>query len=134
MTELVSDEALHATAILERINAALPTSYRAMELDEIERSDPRPEAYTEVVVEARAGGNLRAGATSTGGWRFQTRGVSHSSKVDARRQLTIARQALQFTCLEIGGKQTTPIQLESAEAVGKDDGWWSGSITWTYAL
>lgn len=131
---LVADEQLHADAIVAALNAALPAGIRAWEPDELKKQDPTPSEYVEVLVEPRFGGNLRGGATSAGGWRVQTRGVSETSIFNARAGLNAARAALQFASLEIGGKRTTPIQFETAEAVGEDEGWWSGHITWTYVL
>jgi hypothetical protein len=36
--------------------------------------------------------------------------------------------------LTVVGMTTTPIEFETAQVIGPDDGYWSGAENWTYAL
>lgn len=132
----ISDEAANADAILAILRAAIePAGFKVLEPDAVEREDPRPEEYLQLIVERRHVAAVRAaGATGRSGWRVQTRGVSHTSRNNARRLLQLASEALEFAVLTVAGCASTPVKFESAESVGKDDGWWSGSIDWTYGL
>lgn len=130
---LVGDEQLHAAAVLSRLNDVLPDSVTAYDSDEVPAT--KPSKYVEVTLTRRPGGNLRsAGNTSTAGWRISTRVVDKVSITNARRTANTVRNALEFFGLTVAGKPSTPIQFETAEPVGPDDGWWSGLTTWTYAL
>lgn len=130
---LVGNEDTHALAVIAALNAGLPASVRAYDLDDLPAT--RPADYLEVTVSRRAGGELRStGATKTAGWRVTTRAVSKVSVSNARTTLNKARLALEFVNLSVGGKTSTPVQFETQEAVEPDDGWWSGLIAWTYAL
>jgi hypothetical protein len=129
---LVTEEA-NATAVIATLNAALPTSVRAYDLDELPAT--RPDNYVEVTVSRRFGGQQRNTAqATTQGWRITTRSVSSVSVFNARKNAETVRAALEFARLSVGGSTTTPVQFETAETVGDDDGWWSGLTTWTYAL
>lgn len=131
--DLVADEQLHATAVLAVLNAALPDSYPAYDIDDV--PSPRPSRYVEVSTSRRAGGNLRASAeTATGGWRVTTRPVDQFSVTNARKAANTVRVALEFARLSVGGKTSTPVQFETSDPIEADDGWHSGLTAWTYAL
>lgn len=130
---LVGDETAHAAAVLAALNAALPASTVAYDIDDV--PTPRPSRYVEVTVSRRAGGNLRsAGSTSTAGWRVTTRTVDQFSVSNARKSAATVRGALEFARLVVGGKQSSPVQFETSDPIESDEGWFSGLTAWTYAL
>lgn len=66
---------------------------------------------------------------SRSGWRVIARFVSDTGRnADA---LATEASALEGKRLTIGGRTSGPIEFEVAEAVGPDDGKFSGSTTWT---
>lgn len=130
---LVGNEQTHAAAVIARLNAVLPATVRAYDVDDVPTD--LPSKYVEVTVTRRYGGTRRASAsTATGGWRITTRVVDQTSIANARLTANTARTALEFYRLSIGGKTSTPVQFETAEVIGPDDGWWSGMTAYTYAL
>ncbi len=130
---LVGDEQLHATAVLAVLNAALPDSVVAYDVDDL--PTPRPSRYVEVSVTRRAGGNLRSvGSTSIAGWRITTRPVDQFSVTNARKAATTVRGAIEFARLTVSGKKSTPVQFETSDPIEADEGWVSGLTAWTYAL
>jgi len=131
---LVGDEQLHAAAIITRLNAILPASVRAYDSDDV--PDVKPAAYVEVLVSRRFGAAPARGTASTtrAGWRVAARVVDQTSVPNARRTANFVRTALEFYRLSVGGKTSTPVQFETAEAIGPDDGWWSGLTAYTYAI
>lgn len=133
---LVVAEKLHATAVLDALNAVLPAGKKAYDTDALDRLTALPDEYVEVVITRRAyGGSERLpAATTAGGWRVLTRSVSKRSINNARDQHDAVHGALEFKRLTIGGKRTTRIQFETAEPIGPDDGAWSGYQMWTYVL
>ena len=130
---LIGNEQTHAAAVVARLNAILPATVRAFDLDDMPTE--LPSKYVEVTVSRRFGGALRSAAvTSISGWRITTRVVDQNSIPNARLSANTVRTALEFYRLAIGGKTSTPVQFETAEVIGPDDGWWSGMTAWTYAL
>lgn len=130
---LVADEALHTAAFLAAVNASLPASVRAYSPDAV--PEPLPQDYVEVTVSRRAGVANRAnGRTLLGGWRATTRAVSSVGVYNAQRSEEKVRLGVEFKRLSVGGKTSTPVQFETSDAVGPDDGAWSGLSAWTYAL
>lgn len=130
---LIGNEQTHATAVLALLNAALPSTVRAYDSDDV--PDTLPSKYVEVAVSRRFGGNLRASATTdASGWRVLTRVVDQTSVSNARLTANTVRTALEFARLSIGGKKSTPVRFETADPIAPDSGWWSGLTAWTYAL
>lgn len=123
----------HATAVLAAINAkltALTVPLTAYELDDV--PEPLPTAYAELTLSRRFGTATRLpGRQSRTGWRITTRAVA-KGVTNARLVHEKTRQALEDARLDIGGVLTSPIQFETEEPVGDDDGWFSGLISWTY--
>lgn len=122
-----------ATAILAALNAALPVGKKAFDLDDV--PDPRPAEYTEVTLSRRFGGNLNlSGSMNVVGTRVTVRCVSQTSVANVRASLEKCRAALEFKRLTIGSKTTTPIQFETEDPAGPDDTWFSGLMSFTFAL
>lgn len=135
---LLASEAAHAAAVLAVINAALPGDTNAYTADEVP-SSPRPANYVEVSIMRRANGTQRHGSGSTAaGWRILTREVSQTAVSNAQTVAEFVRVSLERKRISVTKnaetKTSTPIQFETGEPVGEDDGWWSGYQTWTYVL
>ena len=130
---LIGNEQTHAAAVIAVLNAALPAAVRAYDSDAVPTTPPAK--YVEVTVSRRFGGTRRSsGNTATGGWRITTRVIDQNSITNARLTANTVRTALEFVRLSIGTKTSTPVQFETAEVIGPDDGWWSGMTAYTYAL
>lgn len=128
----MSDEA-HASAVVAAINAELPATRRAYEVDDL--PSPRPAEYVEVTVSRRAGADPRfVGRTGRTGWRVTTRPVSSTSAKNVRLMQADCAAALDGANLSIGGEFSTPVQFETADPVVPDDNWFSALTAWTYAL
>lgn len=120
------------TAVLAAINAQF-SSTRAYDLDKV--PSPRPAEYIEVTISRRFGGNLNMGGSmSVVGYRATCRAVSQTSVSNARNSLEKCRAALEFKRLVVAGKSTTPIQFETEDPAAYDDGWFSGLLSFAYAL
>ncbi|WP_418060807.1 hypothetical protein [Pimelobacter simplex] len=120
-------------AIVEALNAALPTACRAYPLGKVPAT--RPAEYVEVIVTRRFGGNPKASAVSdVAGYRTLLRAVSQVSVANVLGTLETCRAALEFQCLTVGDQVTTPIQFETARSAGPDNGWFSGAEQYTHAL
>lgn len=92
-----------------------------------------PDTYTEVTISPRAGGRNRSTASSDAqGWRVTTRAVARL-EANARAVRKDATDALRFARLELPGTRSTPLQLETATVIDRDDGgWFSGLTRWTF--
>lgn len=123
----------HTAAVIAALNAGSPNA-NAYTLDDLKGLSTKPAAYTEVTVSHRYGAPNRAGG-STGriAYRIATRYVAQF-EVNAQRLRDLSDTALRFTHLSIGGDTTTPVQFESEDPIGDDDGWFSGLTTWTYVI
>lgn len=126
----MATERQHAAAVVAAVNAAL-ANRTAYEPDEVPAT--RPTEYVEVTVTRRFGGESRLpGRKGTTGWRITTRPVSQSSLTDCQVMAEGVRTGLEDVFLSVAGETTSPVQFESAEPIGPDDGWFSGLSTWTY--
>jgi hypothetical protein len=124
----------HVEAAVAALNAALPLSARAYDLDDLDQMAELPAMYVEVTVSRRYGGDPRnAGGKGRTGWRVGTRFVAQRQG-NAEHLKTLVTAALEEVRLTVSDQQTTPIKFESAEVIGPDDGWFSGLTLWTYAL
>lgn len=125
--------ATNLDTIVEALNAALPTKCRAYSLGKVPAT--RPAEYVEVVVTRRFGGNPKASAVSdVAGYRTLLRAVSQASVDNVHKTLETCRAALEFQCLLVADRVTTPIQFETARPAGPDNGWFSGTEQYTHAL
>lgn len=121
-----------ATAVLAALNAAL-TPKVAYDLDKVPAT--RPAEYVEVTVSRRHGGEFRqCGDIGTVGYRVTVRAISRVSVSNVRASLEKCRSALEFASLTVGDESTTPIQFETEDPAGYDDGWFSGLVTFTYVI
>lgn len=124
-------EATQLAAVLAALNDADAAAY---DLDAIKEAANRPAYYTEVTVTARYGAEPRnTGSTGRRGWRITTRVVGDyaSNAQEIRKRVDTG---LRYVRLTVDGATTTPIQFESEDPIGEDDGWFSGLTTWTYAI
>lgn len=124
----------HGVAILAALNAVLPASMAAYDLDDLAKLATKPDNYVEVTVSRRYGGDRRnAGAKSATGWRITTRVVAKTIS-NARLIEDHCKTALENVRLTVGAETSTAVEFETAEIVGPDDGYFSGLTAWIYAL
>ena len=119
----------HAAAVIAALKAANAAPY---DLDEIPST--LPTYYTEVTVTRRFGGVQRNSAqTGTQSYRITTRAVAKTVS-NAREMRKRTQAALNEARLTIGGRTSTPIQFETEDVIGPDDGYYSGLTAWTYVI
>jgi len=126
---MATDEAV-AAAFIARLAAlgALPYDY-----DDLAAASPKPENYTEVTVTRRYGGVQRGSGVRDGRlYRATARQVAKT--VSNARNLRAKSAGLEGVSLTVGSETTTPLEFETAQPIGPDDGWFSGLETWTFAL
>lgn len=127
----ISTEEPNAVAVLAALNAGSALAY---ESDDLKAMTDLPPNYNEVTVERRYGGQSRAtGTTTRRGWRITARAVGITIS-NAREMRKRAATQLEGARVTVDGKTSTPIQFESADPIGEDDGRWSGLTTYTYAI
>lgn len=119
-------------AALAAVNAALPASVRAYEPSKV--PSKRPGEFVTVTLARRAGGSGRSGRYSTTGWALYLLGASLTSEANARNSLEKARTALEGKPLVVGDESSTPVRFDNARPVSPDDGWFSGSSVFHFAL
>lgn len=120
------------TAVLAAVNAAMPATKQATEPSDL--ASPRPLEHTTVTVVERPGGSARSGRRSTRGWQVYVFSASSTSESNARNSLEKAHGALVNKVLVVGSEQSTPVALGPARPVGSDDGWFSGSKSYLFAI
>lgn len=120
------------TAALTAVNDALPAAVRACEPSEVPGT--RPAEFVVVTLARRSGGTARAGRHSTTGWALYLMAASSTSEANARNTLEKARAALENVVLTVGSESSTPVTFANARPVSPDDGWFSGSAVYHFAL
>lgn len=122
----MSDEKVAAAFIahLGTLNAA------AYDLDDV--PTPLPGYYTEVTVSRRFGGNQRCGRTTPTLYRATTRAVAKT--LSSAREVQRRAAQVEGARITVDGNASTPIQFETAETIGADDGYYSGLTAWTFAI
>jgi hypothetical protein len=126
---MATDEEV-AAAFIARLSAlgASPFDY-----DDLAAAATKPDNYTEVTVSRRFGGEQRYSGLRDGQlYRATARQVGKT--VSNARNLRAKSAGLEGVSLTVGSATTTPVEFESAEPIGPDDGWFSGLETWTFAL
>lgn len=124
----MATEAEHAAAVIAALTTLQAHPY---DLDEIPASADK---YTEVVVHRRFGGEQRSSGEREGElYRVMLRQVA--KRLDNARHLRTKSAGLVGMVLTIDGETTTPLEYEDpGDPIGPDDGWWSGTQTFTYNL
>lgn len=120
------------TAVLAAVNAVMPATRQATEPSKVATS--RPPEHTTVTLVERPGGTGRSGRHSIRGWQVYVFAASSTSEANARNSLEKAHGALVNQVLTVGTETTTPIALGPSRVVGPDDGWFSGSRSYTFAI
>lgn len=121
----------HAVAIEALLDAVVDPK-GAFEYDAV--PSPRPTRYIEFGISRRFGGEPRTSSRkATTGYRLSVRAVADTIK-DARTMHEKARAALEGIRVTVDGRVSTPIQFETEEEVGPDDGKFSGHIAYTYTI
>lgn len=121
------------TAVLAALNATLPDSVPAHDIDAV--PSPRPAEYVTALLLRRAGARLNAGgSTGVVGYRLRVRAASQTEAENVRKSLETCRAALEFKRLTVGSQTSTPIQFETEDDVDGDDGWFAAYDDYTFAL
>lgn len=125
----------HAAAVIGALAVAGANPY---DLDDVARAisdGTLPAYYTEVTVSPRYLGRPdRAGVSSDfRGVRVTTRAVAQTVS-NAREMRRRADGALNEKTLTVAGFVSSPVEFETGESIGEDDGWYSGLTAWTYAV
>lgn len=125
------DEELHATAVKDAFGLLL-ADLPVLDLDEVKAMRQPPVQYLELTVERRVGGVQRiSSAIGSTAWRITSRAVGRTvagAREVRRRSADIERSVITIT----SGLTTTPVDLESQDPIGPDEGWWSGLTTYTF--
>ena len=128
----MATESQVVAAVLAAVNAALPATVRAYEPSKVPGS--RPAEFVQVTVVRRSGGTARAGRRSTRGWAVYFMAASRTSEANARNSLRLAGDALENRALIVGDESSTPVEFNTARPVSPDDGWFSGSSVYHFAI
>lgn len=122
----------HYTAILAALNVA--GSRKAYRMGDPAIVSEAADTYTEVIISRRFGGIARMDSTLDSTLHRATARYVSKSATNAGVQQSKARGSLEYAVLTIGGLSTTPVQFETEDPIGPDDGWFSGADDFTYAL
>lgn len=115
-------------AVIDALTAAGATP---LTLAQVKETAVLPEYYTEVTVHLRYTESTRAnGHVSLYAFRIGTRVVA-SVEETAYDEARAVDAGLRNARLVVGGATSTPVQFESSDPVGDDDGKWSALTTWT---
>lgn len=117
------------TGWLAGFNAVLPDGILALRSDDVDSNEP-PAEYLEVGLTRRLADSLRmsGGPRPRIGWRLTTRVVALSS--DSAR--FVRQCAAQLQDSRLPEFDTGPLDFESEEPIGDDDGRQSGLTTWAF--
>lgn len=117
-------------AVMDRLDAADAFPLTLQQAQDLGESG-LPAYYTEVTLSPRFGGAQRQNAAiGTRGWRVATRAVARDES-NAREMSRRADVALREVSLTVALLTSSPVQFETAEAIAKDDQWFSGLTAWT---
>jgi hypothetical protein len=122
-----------AVAALAALDASLasygPTvgAVKALDLDDARGVSGE---HVQVTLTRRFAERERAGREAQTPWRLTTRPVANFV-ANGRQMAALCYAALNGVRLAAGGETSTPVRLESSDAISEDDGKFSGLTTWT---
>lgn len=122
-----------ATAVKTALNTALSSygatagAVKAFDYDDAAKVTTE---HVQVSVARRFAESKRGGAVSRAPFRLQTRPVGNTV-TNARNIHQRVFLALQDVRITADGETSTPVDMESADDIGPDDGKFSGLTTWT---
>lgn len=120
-------EESHAAAVKAALTALNAVPY---DLDDVPAV--MPAYYNEVTISRRFGGLIRGESPTTTLIRLNIRAVAKT--VSNAREMRRRAEQIEGTTVTVDGIQSTPIQFETAETIGFDDGFWQGLTSYTYAV
>lgn len=120
------------TAVLDAANAALPASVRAYTPSSVPVK--RPAEFVVVTLARRAGGSARAARFATKGWAVYFMAASQTSDANARNSLRRVGEALENSTLTVGSETSTVVTFDNARPVAPDDGWFTGTDAYRFAI
>lgn len=125
-----------AVAVRDTLDAALASygtasgAVKALDYDDAQGVTAE---HVQVSVSRRFAETKRGGAVSRAPFRLQTRPVGNTiSNARAINQRVFT--ALQDSRVTADGQTSTPVDMESADDIGPDDGKFSGLTTWTFTF
>lgn len=122
----------NAAAILTLLNAAL-SDVEAYEADEVPKT--RPSEYVDIAIGRRFGGERRSSSQAgLTGYRLTVRATSEMAPSNVRDTLEDCRAALEYQRVTVGGEVSTPLQFETEDPAGEDEGHFSGVMAFTYTI
>ena len=129
--------ALIAAALAATLGEDAPGVGRVYDYGTVPGSDGNqgmlPSVYALVSIERRYVEPARGGRSARSGWRVTIRYVGRTVSEARWAGLKVAA-ALNEQRFVIGGEKSTPLTHESTNGVEPDDGLFSGSVAYTYAL
>jgi hypothetical protein len=129
----VTTRAQIITTLVAAINAQLPDSVRAYDLDDL--PGERPDTYVEITLSRRPIDESRRadGSLSFVGYRLGTRVVARYA-TSARAAQGRCSAALDFVSMTFPDGATAVIEFETEDDVAPDDGWFSALTDWTFSI
>ena len=116
-----------AAAVIARLSSFNAAPY---DLDDI--PTPLPAYYNEVTVSRRFGGVMRGERPTTTLYRLTVRAVAKT--VSNAREMRRRGEQIEGTTITVDGVESTPVQFETSQPIGPDDGWYSGLTSYTFAV
>lgn len=124
-----------ATSILAALNAALDPTV-AYDLDKVPgvngNAGTRPTKFATISISEKYEGKRRgSGETSVEGFRIVVRYAAKSTN-DARNMRALTKATLSEKTVGSGANEIGPFVFQSSQAIAPDDGYQSGSDTYTF--
>jgi hypothetical protein len=121
-------DAVHQAAVIAALGGSAQQAYAIGRVPAT-----KPSSYNEVTVMRRFGGVTR-GDADPGAKLYRVFVRSVGQLVDNAQAQRTRAAALENQVVTVAGETTTPLAFETAEPIGLDDGWYSGSLQLIYAL
>lgn len=120
-----------AAAFIAALNA---NSANAYDLDDAKKLPALPAAYCEVTLSRRLAGEPRVCGSAPGTTSYRALVRCIGSTVGNARETTRRVGLIEAATITVGSSTSTPIQFETAEEIGEDEGMWSGVSSYTFTF